>query len=80
MGWLNELCSRALRQSSAEDKMPEEVKKFHIGEGEWCPFLTCLKEGPHDHTICPECGAVRHGNLYCPTCQEYNKTHGIDER
>jgi hypothetical protein len=34
-----------------------------------CPFLTCLAPGPHSHPICPECGAVRFGNLFCPTCR-----------
>lgn len=35
-----------------------------------CPFLLCTKEGPHLHAICPECGAVRHGNIFCKTCRE----------
>jgi hypothetical protein len=40
-----------------------------------CPFLTCLEEGPHDHPICPDCGAVRYGNLYCPTSRAYYQEH-----
>lgn len=36
-----------------------------------CPFLTCLEEGPHSHPVCPDCGAVRWGNLFCPTCREH---------
>jgi hypothetical protein len=39
----------------------------------WCPFLLCLKPVPHDHEICPECGAVRYGNLFCGTCQTLGK-------
>jgi hypothetical protein len=36
-----------------------------------CPFLGCLDPGPHDHPVCPDCGAVRYGNpFYCPTCEE----------
>lgn len=41
----------------------------------WCPFLTCLEEGPHEHEVCQDCGAVRHGNITCPTCRAY---HCID--
>lgn len=34
-----------------------------------CPFLTCLETGPHEHPVCPDCGAVRYGNPFgCPTC------------
>lgn len=33
-----------------------------------CPFLTCLEPAAHEHPICPECEAVRFGNLFCPTC------------
>jgi hypothetical protein len=36
-----------------------------------CPFLTCLKTGPHDHPVCPKCGALRYGNLYCEECQKH---------
>ena len=39
-----------------------------------CPFLTCLETGPHTHDVCPECNAVRHGNICCKTCRKY---HGI---
>lgn len=36
-----------------------------------CPFLTCLKQGPHSHPICPDCGAVKYGNpFFCPTCRK----------
>lgn len=34
-----------------------------------CPFLSCLEEEPHDHYICPNCGAVRFGNPLCNTCK-----------
>jgi hypothetical protein len=34
-----------------------------------CPFLTCLIAEAHDHGICPDCGAVRFGSTFCPTCQ-----------
>lgn len=34
-----------------------------------CPFLTCLATGPHKHPICPKCGAVRYGNIYCDECR-----------
>lgn len=33
-----------------------------------CPFLTCLRNGPHEHPACELCGAVRYGNLFCDTC------------
>lgn len=33
-----------------------------------CWFLTCLETGPHGHDMCPDCGAVRFGNLFCRTC------------
>lgn len=36
-----------------------------------CPFALCHAEGPHSHTVCPDCGAVRHGNIFCKTCRAY---------
>jgi hypothetical protein len=33
-----------------------------------CPFLMCTEAEPHGHDVCPECGAVRFGNLWCRTC------------
>jgi len=36
-----------------------------------CPFLTCFEEGPHSHPVCPKCGAVRYGNLYCEECRSH---------
>ena len=35
-----------------------------------CPFILCLATGPHEHPICPECGAVRYGNIGCDTCRK----------
>lgn len=35
-----------------------------------CPFLMCLKTDPHEHPVCPECDAVRFGNMNCKTCRE----------
>lgn len=36
-----------------------------------CPFLTCLRTEPHSHPICPECGAVRYGNIFCAFCRDH---------
>jgi len=36
-----------------------------------CPFLLCLATGPHSHPVCPECGAIRYGNLFCGICRAY---------
>ena len=36
--------------------------------GETCPFLACVVRQPHTHPICPDCGAVRYGNIMCRTC------------
>ena len=36
-----------------------------------CPFLTCHKTEAHSHPVCDTCGAVRYGNLQCPTCQSH---------
>ena len=40
-----------------------------------CPFLLCTITKPHEHPICPECGAVRYGNINCETCK---KESGIE--
>ena len=37
-----------------------------------CPMATCIVAGPHDHAICPDCGAVRFGNISCDTCREHH--------
>jgi hypothetical protein len=50
----------------------QDIEVCHI-EG-YCPFFCCVKTEPHDHSICPECGAVRHGNMFCETCRAYSKT------
>ncbi len=39
-----------------------------------CPYLLCQQDGPHTHSVCKDCGAVRHGNMFCKTCQEYPET------
>lgn len=36
-----------------------------------CPFLMCLETGPHSHEICPKCGAVWYGNIYCDECMNH---------
>ena len=36
--------------------------------GATCPFLGCLVVPPHTHPECPDCGAVRYGNMSCSTC------------
>lgn len=41
-----------------------------------CPLLTCLDTGPHGHDICPECKAVRFGNLFCRTCLTHQAANG----
>lgn len=41
-----------------------------------CPFLLCLETGPHTHPVCPDCGAVRYGNLSCTTCRERRASEG----
>jgi hypothetical protein len=38
-----------------------------------CPFLTCTLRGPHEHMACEDCGAVRHGSLFCLTCLRWNQ-------
>ena len=48
---------------------PSQIKKVEF-DGP-CPFLTCLKTGPHSHSVCPECGAVRHGKPSCPECRKH---------
>lgn len=45
-----------------------------------CPFLICQITKPHEHAICPECGAVRYGNMYCDTCKkEYKFERAIEQ-
>lgn len=34
-----------------------------------CPFITCIEHRAHSHTICPECHAVRYGNMHCEHCR-----------
>lgn len=36
-----------------------------------CPFLLCDESEGHSHSVCPECGAARHGNLSCATCKTF---------
>jgi hypothetical protein len=58
----------ALARSMADwDPTVEESVRF---DGP-CPFLTCLQTEPHDHPVCPDCGAVRWGNAYCETCRSH---------
>jgi hypothetical protein len=33
-----------------------------------CPILSCLDTDAHAHSVCPDCGAVNHGNIDCATC------------
>ena len=34
-----------------------------------CPFLSCIEDRPHRHSVCPSCGAVGFGNLSCHQCR-----------
>ncbi len=45
-----------------------------------CPFLTCTDTEWHAHPACPACGAVRYGNLNCPTCVRCNDMMSDDTR
>lgn len=45
-----------------------KLVEFSIFDGP-CPFLLCQEVGPHKHPICPDCGAVAFGNLYCKRCR-----------
>jgi len=49
----------------------QQIKTFEIESA--CPFLLCCQTGPHSHSICPECGTVRHGNIYCKNCRDYSE-------
>ena len=37
-------------------------------DGWRCPFLGCHVREAHEHPVCPDCGAVRYGNMFCQTC------------
>lgn len=55
------------RVRAAGRRMSAPAKAWHSPGP--CPFLTCLITEPHDHPVCPECHAVRYGNIfYCATC------------
>lgn len=45
-----------------------------------CPYLLCLETGPHDHPVCPDCGAVRYGNIFCITCRQHWQHTDLDLR
>ena len=50
-----------------------EVKQMHF-DGP-CPLLLCLADCPHDHPICPVCGAVAYGNISCNECRRNVDIH-----
>ena len=57
----------------------KKVKKYVPFDGP-CPFLMCLETGPHVHPVCPECGSVRYGNMFCKECRKYaNKVMGVNK-
>lgn len=43
------------------------MTKLYVSDGP-CPFLLCQEQATHAHPVCPSCGAVRYGNLFCRTC------------
>ena len=49
------------------DKDTKKRKVMHF-DGP-CPLLMCLADCPHDHPICPRCGAVGYGNISCDECR-----------
>lgn len=51
-------------------RLPREVKF----DGP-CPFLLCFATGPHSHPICPKCGTVRYGNMFCDECRKNVDIH-----
>ena len=40
-----------------------------------CPLLMCLADTPHEHPICPKCGAVAYGNICCDECSRNVDIH-----
>jgi hypothetical protein len=34
-----------------------------------CPFLFCMATGKHKHPVCPKCGALMYGNVFCDECK-----------
>lgn len=52
-----------------EQQYGQEVGAEFVEFGGLCPFMACLERGPHQHYICPTCGAVRFGNAFCPMCK-----------
>lgn len=46
--------------------------------GQTCPYITCLVREPHTHPVCPDCGAVRYGNISCDTCRQLRRGAGLN--
>ena len=70
MGMPEDLSARFLeREEIARNTKP--AIKTSIPFDDWCPFLLCLEDTPHVHNRCPECNAIRYGNLGCMTCSEF---------
>lgn len=61
----------AIREAERRKGQALKAKTVHF-EGV-CPFLTCLLTNPHDHYICPKCGALRFGALDCKVCRSVHK-------
>lgn len=67
-----EQLSRLLyEQEERERSRVPHLLTMHVTQP--CRFLTCLEPGEHLHNVCPDCGAVRYGNLHCLVCQEFHR-------
>ena len=55
--------------------MSDVVKTVEV-DG-YCPFLLCVRTGPHVHSVCPVCGAVRYGNMFCDECKRIRETTNL---
>jgi hypothetical protein len=63
--------------------IPDDMSDIEAAELTWlttrqvvefdgpCMFLSCLAAQPHAHAVCPTCGAVRFGNMFCQDCERY---------
>lgn len=59
---------RLARIRRVELEYGQELGAESVEFGGICNFLLCPEFGPHIHYICPECGAVKFGNIFCATC------------
>ena len=55
------------------------MDKRRFNSGFECPIIWCPLADAHEHKVCPGCGALEYGNVFCTACKKYWQELGAED-